>query len=99
MKPLYIALMILAVFGAHSIGLNGNRVAANNVQRGDEARRITPKDLLQLFKQGRAIVVDVRTQEAYKSGHIKGAWLIPASDIGNRADELPRNKLIATYCA
>jgi 3-mercaptopyruvate sulfurtransferase SseA len=99
MKKGQIALIIFALFCALSIGMTGLGVVANPGQTGDGARRIRPQDLLQLVKKGQAIVVDVRTEEAYKAGHIKGAWLIPAADIANRADELPRNKLIATYCS
>jgi 3-mercaptopyruvate sulfurtransferase SseA len=99
MKKRQIASIIFAVLCTLSIGFTGLGVVANPAQTGDGARRVTPQELRQLFKKGQAIVVDVRTEEAYKAGHIKGAWLIPAADIGNRADELPRNKLIATYCS
>ena len=99
MKNRQITTIIFAVFCALSAGMTGLGVLANPVQTGDGARRISPQELLQLVKKGQAIVVDVRSEEAYKAGHIKGAWLIPAADIANRADELPRNKLIATYCS
>jgi rhodanese-related sulfurtransferase len=32
-------------------------------------------------------------------GHIPGAHLIPAGDILNHLNELPRNKTIVTYCS
>ena len=68
-------------------------------QSSDGARRITPVELRQLLKKDEAMLVDVRSPEAYKAGHVKGARNIPAADIGNRAGELPANKLIATYCS
>ncbi len=74
-------------------------VAANGPLASDGARRITPADLRELIKKNKAIVVDVRSEESYKGGHVKGAISIPFSEIGNRAGELPRDKLIATYCS
>ena len=76
-----------------------SEVRANSPQAPDGARRITPIDLREQVKKGQAILVDVRSVEAYKAGHIKGARSIPATEIASRAGELPRDKLIATYCS
>ena len=45
-------------------------------------------------------LVDVRTQLEYDGGHIRGAILIPVSEIGDKAPgELPdKNALIMVYC-
>ncbi len=65
----------------------------------DGVRRITVADLQSALEKGEAIVVDVRSEDAYAAGHIKGARVIPEDQITRRADELPRDKLIVTYCA
>ncbi|HEX5883854.1 MAG TPA: rhodanese-like domain-containing protein [Pyrinomonadaceae bacterium] len=65
----------------------------------DGARRITIEEFEALMKEGKAFVVDVRNQAAYDLGHIPGARLIPAGDILNHLDELPRDKTIVTYCS
>ncbi|HET9478316.1 MAG TPA: rhodanese-like domain-containing protein [Pyrinomonadaceae bacterium] len=65
----------------------------------DGARRVTIQELESLMKEGKAFVVDVRTQESYDAGHIPGAKLIPSADILNHLKELPRDKIIVTYCA
>ena len=44
------------------------------------------------------IILDVRTPEEFKEGHIEGAILIPVSELGGRLDELPKDKPIITYC-
>jgi 3-mercaptopyruvate sulfurtransferase SseA len=68
-------------------------------QASDDARRVTPDEVRDLLKQKKAVLVDVRGVEAYKTGHIKGALSIPFSEIGERAKELPRDKLIVAYCS
>jgi rhodanese-related sulfurtransferase len=72
---------------------------ANAQQSGDGVRRISPAELREVLKKGQAILIDVRSEESYRAGHIKGARLIPVNDIGSKIGELPKDKLIATYCS
>jgi 3-mercaptopyruvate sulfurtransferase SseA len=65
----------------------------------DGARRVTIDELEALLKEGKAFVVDVRSQDAYDIGHIPGAKLIPSDVIASRTKELPSDKLIVTYCS
>ncbi|HEX5965558.1 MAG TPA: rhodanese-like domain-containing protein [Pyrinomonadaceae bacterium] len=65
----------------------------------DDVRRITTAELDGLMKQGKVVIVDVRTKDAYDRAHITGAKLIPLPVIGQRAGELPRDKMIVTYCS
>jgi hypothetical protein len=65
----------------------------------DGVRRITTAELAELMNKGQVVVVDVRTQAAYDVGHIRGAKLIPVPQVGERTKELPRDKMIVTYCA
>jgi 3-mercaptopyruvate sulfurtransferase SseA len=65
----------------------------------DGARRVTIEELEALMKEGKAFVVDVRTQESYDAGHIPGAKLIPSTEIVKHLKELPRDKTIVTYCS
>jgi predicted sulfurtransferase len=69
------------------------------VQAGDNARRITPEELKVEITKNDVVIIDVRGEAAYKTGHIKGARLIPAQDILAHVDELPRDKMIVTYCS
>jgi 3-mercaptopyruvate sulfurtransferase SseA len=68
-------------------------------QHADGVRRVTTSELEELVKQGKAIVVDVRSKASYDAGHIKGAKWISVTEILNRANELPRDKMIVTYCS
>jgi len=65
----------------------------------DGARRITTVELKDLLAKNEAVVVDVRSEMAYKEAHIKGARLIPVNEVLNKIGELPHDKLIVTYCS
>jgi len=65
----------------------------------DGARRVTINELQDLIKKHEAFIVDVRNDISYNAGHIPGAKLIPAAEILNHLDELPKDKLIVTYCS
>src|ERR1044072_9204986 len=58
----------------------------------DGGRRVTIEELEDMLKEGTAVVIDVRNQAAYDTGHIPGSKLIPAGEILNHVNELPRDK-------
>ena len=68
-------------------------------ERGDGVHRITPLEARAAQEKGTAIIVDVRNDQVYQVGHIKGAILIPFNAVANHLDKLPRNKMIITYCS
>lgn len=55
-------------------------------------------DLGELIRKG-AIIVDVRTQGEYSSGHVKGSINIPLDQLGNNLTKLKKDKVIITCCA
>ena len=59
----------------------------------DEAKRI-------MNEESDYIIVDAREQSEYDEGHIKGAIVIPYTEIEQKAEELLPNKtqLILVYC-
>lgn len=63
-----------------------------------EAPRISVAEAREALAKGTAVLVDVRAVETYKAEHAKGALSIPLSDVAARAGELPKDKLIITYC-
>ena len=65
----------------------------------DGARRVTIEEMESLVKEGKAVVIDVRSQDSYDAGHIPGAKLIPSGEILSHISELPKDKLIITYCS
>ena len=63
-----------------------------------QARRISVAELHKLWQQNEVLIVDTRTEPAFRQSHIKGAILIPSNEFASRVDELPKSALIVTYC-
>ena len=66
-----------------------------NLQNGD----ITIEELKNKVLQG-AILIDVRSNQEYREGHIQGAINIPDFEIANKVQrEMPKkNQAIVLYC-
>ena len=62
------------------------------------ARRISVAEARQALAKGEAMLVDVRPKEGYDMSHAQGAISLPLSELGSRAGELPKDKLVITYC-
>lgn len=74
-------------------------LAAAPATQADNVKRVTTKELEAMLKDGTAIVVDVRSKSMWDAGHIRGAKLLPVTELDKRAGELPKNKMIVTYCS
>lgn len=61
---------------------------------------LSPKvDYKELIKNG-AIILDVRSQGEFKSGHIKNAVNIPVEQLGAKLKQLKdKNQCVICYCA
>lgn len=66
---------------------------------GDGVRRITVKELKDAFDKKAVLIVDTRGPDAYAQEHIKGSINIPEGNLDARISELPRDKMIVTYCS
>ncbi|MBK9924636.1 MAG: rhodanese-like domain-containing protein [Anaerolineales bacterium] len=77
------------------------KAPANNLPLTDaDVPRVTVENAKAAFDAGVAIIVDVRSQEAYDAQHIAGAIFISLADMSsNTANlKLDKNKWIITYC-
>jgi 3-mercaptopyruvate sulfurtransferase SseA len=72
---------------------------ATTPETADDVRRITREELQAGLEKGSVALFDVRDKVSYEAGHIKGAKLVPWSEVETRLDEFPKDKLIVTYCA
>ena len=71
------------------------RRCCRNLQNGD----ITIEELKNKVSQG-AILIDVRSNQEYREGHIQGAINVPDYEITNKIErEIPKkNQQIVLYC-
>jgi 3-mercaptopyruvate sulfurtransferase SseA len=82
---------------APTANANAQQAAAN--VPGDGVRRITTVDLKSMMDKGEAVVIDVRGDAAWESGHIRGSRHVPTDKILSEAENLPRDKMIVAYCS
>jgi hypothetical protein len=65
----------------------------------DAIPRATGAEAKKLSDAKQAVIVDVRSSDAYQSGHAKGALNVTLEDIEKGEHKaLPRNKQLITYC-
>ncbi|MEO8401877.1 MAG: rhodanese-like domain-containing protein [Gammaproteobacteria bacterium] len=60
------------------------------IKRG--GNRLTPAKMTQLINHEKAVIIDVRAQDAFLSGHIVGAISLPLSDIKNKMKKIEKFK-------
>ena len=82
------AIVLLIVVVAYRI------VARKLALRGHEVR---PQEALARYEES-AYILDVRTPEEYREGHIPGARLLPVGELGRRYGEVPRDKNVYIIC-
>jgi 3-mercaptopyruvate sulfurtransferase SseA len=109
-----LAILTLAACNSSETNENraGNRAGSNSnsavsfpsatpghVAPNDGVKRITTVELRDAVAKGTAIVVDVRSASVYQQNHIKDSISIPLEQVQTRLQELPRDKMIVTYCS
>jgi 3-mercaptopyruvate sulfurtransferase SseA len=106
LSPLFLLLGGLILAGCNvagnkvtKVGQGGNKPPGPETTYADGARRITIPELKELIKQKEVFIVDVRNQASFDAGHLPGAKLIPFGEILNHLGDLPKDKLIVTYCS
>jgi 3-mercaptopyruvate sulfurtransferase SseA len=110
-----VVIALLTLAGCNSSETKGNKVgssagssnsaatapnpSAGHIAPSDGVKRVTTVELRDALEKGTAIVVDVRGDSVYKQNHIKGSISIPGDQLTAHLKELPRDKLIVTYCS
>jgi rhodanese-related sulfurtransferase len=86
--------ILYIVIGVLVIGFVLNKIKSHGINQCDveEAQAI--------IKQQDALLLDVRTRGEFQAGHLKGAILIPVSELQARMSELAlwKDKPVLVYC-
>ncbi len=84
------------------LGLSQNAEIDKLINEFQESRHnletVTSSQLLERIQQGKALLLDVRPREEYKSGHIASALSIPQEELIQKLKDLPKDKEIVAYC-
>ena len=88
-KIIIILIAILIILTAIVIIISYNK---NSVIQNPNSSEIN-----EIIKDENIILIDVRTENEYNSGHIKNAINIPLNDIQNKID-YQKDKPLAVYC-
>ena len=94
---LFVSVLVLAGCAAGG----GTPSSSGNTEPPAEYTKISALQAKEIMESGEEyILLDVRTQEEYDAGHIKGSILIPYTEIETQApDELPdKDADILVYC-
>jgi len=59
---------------------------------------LTVDEVAQVMSETEIVIVDVREDWEYSSGHIAGAVLIPLGEIADRVDEIPTDVPVVLVC-
>ena len=84
------------MFGTAKDVVNMAALAANNVMAG-RSRQIQVSEVRELVEAG-AYFVDVREENEFANGHLKGASNIPLSQFRERMEEIPKDRPVYIYC-
>ena len=101
-----LCILLTACGNDSSIGIIGGADGPTSIivaEKGEKTmyQQITPGEAKRIMDSDEEhIILDTREQDEYNQGHIKGAILIPYTEIENKAsDMLPdKDKLILVYC-
>ena len=98
-KPTIFTALLLSLTMLTACGANAD--SNSSAPEKAEYIQITQAEAKSIIDSGEEhIILDVRTEEEFSSGHIEGAVLIPDYEIADRAEaELPdKDMLILVYC-
>ncbi len=92
-----IVLLILALLFANQNAANSTQTAAGDIPY-PEIQRVSLADARAALESGTAIMLDVRSADAFAGQRIAGAVNIPVAEIQTRLSELDPNAWIIPYC-
>ena len=84
------------LYGTARDPVNHAALQADNLLSG-KMRQVLFSQVRDLVEKG-AYILDVREEDEFELGHVKGAVSIPLSVLRERMDEIPRDRPVYAYC-
>jgi NADPH-dependent 2,4-dienoyl-CoA reductase/sulfur reductase-like enzyme/rhodanese-related sulfurtransferase len=84
-------------YGSAKDPVNMAGFVASGLLRGDHPQ-VDVEAVLATPAVEQPLLLDVRTPQEFATGHIPGAMNMPIDELRSRLGELPRHRMIATYC-
>ncbi len=75
-----------------------DRVVAEYLEDRQRLSPVSLGELKELYDRGQVVLIDVRPEEEYRSGHIEGAESIPLERLEDLLNQLPDDREIVAYC-
>ena len=71
------------------------------LKQGNNGSKVTPEKAVSMYNHEQAVILDVRTKDAYEQGHIVGAISVPASDLSGKLKKINKysKKPVIVACA
>jgi 3-mercaptopyruvate sulfurtransferase SseA len=91
-------LLVAAILLATQNSPDASMPVTSQEETYSEISRVSPDDAKSALDGGTAVIVDVRSAEAYEASHISGAINIPSAELETRFGELDKKQWIITYC-
>jgi rhodanese-related sulfurtransferase len=73
-------------------------LASEYMGQRDEVELLSAQELDDRLEQGKVVVLDVRPEAEYRSGHIAGALSAPLERLDSIAPGLPKRREVVAYC-
>jgi len=75
-----------------------DRLAAEYLGDRSALELVTRDELRRRLRAGDVVVLDVRPEREFRSGHIRGAVSLPVTELARRLREIPKDRAVVAYC-
>jgi rhodanese-related sulfurtransferase/DNA-binding transcriptional ArsR family regulator len=75
-----------------------DRIVRIYLRQREELEPIDAGELLRKMRRDEVVVLDVRPEEEYRAGHIRGARSVPVGELQRRLAGLPKKLEVVAYC-
>lgn len=75
-----------------------DRLVDTYLHSKDDLDALSVNEVLTKARKGEVVILDVRPNEEYAAGHLKGALNLTIEELEERLADLPKDKTIVAYC-